>query len=521
MTTWARTALLYAIFVSLGGFVFGYDASVIAGVVGFVKQEFALNDYQLGLVVSAPTFTATLAALTVTPLADRFGRKNILMMLAFLYLLSAIYSAFAPDYINLVIARMIGGYAFGSLMLAPVFIAETSPSDKRGLMVSVNQLNIVVGLSAAYFVNYFLLNAADSGEAWASALYIDSHTWRVMLFIESIPAALWFLLLFLIPESPRWLVKKGREQQAKSVLHKIVDPARIETSYQRIVDNLQDTQESLKDNLKGLFASKMRFILLIGVLLAVVQQATGINAVFFYAPTIFEQSGVGTDAAFIQAVYVGLINVVFTVIAMLLIDRLGRKPLMVIGLAGVMISLLTTAYGFSKATFTLEQEDVLALSDRHQIPAIYTLTGKKFDSDVTFKEAVIAVIGDDKMRSTESDIMNRAITINAQLVLIGILGFVASFAISLGPVMWVMLSEIFPNNLRAVAMAFTGVFNSGTSFLVQFLFPKGLSTFGAATMFSVYGAFAILGLLLVIKYLPETKGKSLEELEDALVNNRS
>lgn len=515
----SASALRCAIFVALGGFVFGYDASVIAGVVGFVSREFGLNEFQEGLVVSAPTL-ATIFALTVSPLADIFGRKKVLQLLAALFVISAIYSAFAPDYVSLVVARAIGGYAFGCLMLAPIYIAEIAPPERRGLMVSVNQFNIVLGLSAAYFVNYYILQWSTLDASWVSALYLDTHTWRVMLLIEALPALVWFLLLMTVPESPRWLVMKNRIEDAKQTLARLVSASKIEDSIASIRESLSSDGRSMMDNIRGLFARKMTFILLIGVLLAVIQQATGINAIFFYAPTIFEQSGVGTNAAFEQAVWVGFINVVFTIVAMLLIDRVGRKPLLVVGLIGVALSLLTTAYGFKQATFQLTQQDVVELTADYKLDGLAPLADKSFDHDVTFKEAVKATMTEAQFKDVSSDIMNRAININATLVLVGVLGFVASFAISLGPVMWVMLSEIFPNSLRAVAMAFTGLFNSGTSFLVQLLFPMGLSSFGAAAMFGIYGSFAVFGLILVVKYLPETKGRSLEELEAELVNNR-
>lgn len=521
MTSRAQTALIYAIFIALGGFVFGYDASVISGVVGYVAVDFSLSDSQMGMIVAIPTMTAIFAALTVTPLADMMGRKKTMLMLAFLYLLSAVYSAFAPDYLSLVIARGIGGYAFGSLMLAPIYIAETSPAGQRGLMVSVNQLNIVLGLSAAYFVNYYIQGLSTvEGGSWASAFGVEDAPWRMMLFVEAIPAALWFLLMFTVPESPRWLMASNRESDARAVLAKIIIFDQIEAVVSDMKASVNQSSHRLADSFKGLLSSKMHFILLIGILLAVVQQATGINAIFFYAPTIFEQSGVGSDAAFMQAILVGVINVVFTVVAMVLIDKLGRKPLLMIGLTGVVLSLMTTAYGFSKATFELSPAHASEIAQTTNNPAVTTLAGQKFTSDVAFKQAAKAILGQDDMRKVQADMLNKAININATLVLFGVLAFVASFAVSLGPVMWVMLSEIFPNNVRALAMGFVFVCNSGTSFAVQYFFPMGLSQLGAAGVFVIFGLFALVGLVLVGRFLPETKGKSLEELEDILVNNR-
>lgn len=205
-----RKALAYAAVIALGGFLFGFDAVVISGVVGFITPEFGLDDWQVGLVVGAPTLAAILAALTVGPAADALGRKKVMLALAFLYALSATASAFAPDVATLIAARFIGGLAFGTLMLAPIYIAELSPARLRGRMVSVNQLNIVIGFSAAYFANYYLLQASQSGESWVQAIALDRFTWRWMLGIEALPAVAYLVCMLFVPESPRWLLPETR-----------------------------------------------------------------------------------------------------------------------------------------------------------------------------------------------------------------------------------------------------------------------------------------------------------------------
>lgn len=509
-------ALYYAAIVSLGGFLFGFDATVISGVVSFVSDEFALTDLEIGLVVGAPTLTGILAALTVGPLADRFGRRPILKLLALLYAVSAVFSAWAPDYINLVLARAIGGYAFGSLGLAPIYIAETSPAGRRGFMVSVNQLNIVVGFSAAYFANYLILMLSQSSHDIIELLHIDSHTWRWMLGLEAVPAIAYLGLLHLVPESPRWLTLQGRREEASAILATYLSPEKVERALSKITKSAMSHNPRLSAQLELLLSPTMRRVLVLGLVLGIAQQITGINAVYFYAPTIFEQAGMGTNTAFAQAIWVGITNIAMTIIAMAAIDRIGRRPLMIAGLAGIIVSMGVIAYGFSQAEYRLDTAKLPTLSAQEKT-SLAPLVGRTFESDTSFKQALRNRLGDTGLRRHEAVLINQAMTAPATVILAGILGFVASFALSLGPVMWVLLSEIFPNHLRAVAMALVGFFNSLASFLVQLLFPLSLTTIGAAGTFALYGACALAGLLLLLKLLPETKGRTLEELECDLV----
>ena len=507
------TALYFAAIVALGGFLFGFDATVISGVVGFVRVEFDLNDWQVGLVVGAPTLAGILAAVTVGPLADLVGRKRMLQVLAAVYTVSAIFSALAPDFLSLVLARAIGGFAFGSLGLAPIYISETSPARHRGFLVSVNQFNIVIGFSAAYFANYFLLQVSQSPAGWVGALAIDRETWRWMLGIEAVPAVGYFFLLFLVPESPRWLFIKQRQEEARRVLARITVAAQLEDALEEIRRSTADAAQKLWSRIALLKRPAIRLPLILGLIVGIAQQASGINAVYFYAPTIFEQSGVGTDAAFAQAIWIGLINIVFTLAAMALMDRLGRKPLLMAGLCGVVVSMSISAYGFNQATYRLDPQAVAALSETIDGERLGRLAGVTFDSDVAFKSALRAEIGDGAFKAHEAAFLQAATRVDARLIMIGILGFVASFAFSLGPVMWVLLPEIFPNAVRAVAMAVVGFFNSLVSFGVQFLFPVGLTHIGSAGTFITYAGLSLIALVLVARLLPETKGRSLEQLE--------
>jgi sugar porter (SP) family MFS transporter len=509
-------ALYCAVVVSIGGFVFGFDASVISGVVGFVTSEFDLSPIEAGFVVAAPTASGLLGTVIAGPLSDHFGRRKVLMVIAAIYLLSAIASALATSYLMLVGARALGGIAFTSLMLAPLYIGEISPAAVRGKRVSINQLNIVLGLSAAYFTNYFILQLSESGLDWVVSWGIADHAWRWMLGLEIVPAGVFFLMLFTLPDTPRWLMLKGRTADAERVIARLLPPDQVTAELAVIRDSSASEPESVWSRIGDIFKPSMRLALVVGLVVAVAQQITGINAIFFYAPTIFEQSGIGTNAAFSQAVMVGLTNVIFTVVAMALIDRWGRKPLLVLGLSGIIVSMGICSWGFASATYSLTPQkiDSLRATETLDTRALSAMSQTNYDSDIAFKAALNEALGERAARDHESVLLQSAIQMNPVLILIGILGFVASFAISLGPVMWVLFSEIFPNQLRGVAVSFVGLINSLVSFSVQLVFPVELATLGAAATFFSYGLFALIALGLIIKLLPETKGRSLEALEE-------
>jgi len=521
MSNTDRNAIFYAAVISLGGFLFGFDAAVISGVVGFVTNQFGLNEWWIGTVVSAPSVGAMIAALTVGPIADYVGRKRVMLALALLYTVSAVASAFAPDAATLVAARFIGGLAFGTLMLAPIYIAEISPARLRGRMVSINQLNIVIGFSAAYFANYFILGASESGSALSTALGLEQRAWRWMLGLEAVPAAAYFLFMLLAPESPRYLVLQGRLEEARQIMQRISPADQIETLLQSIQESGREATSRLGQKVKDMFRPELRMVLIVGLIVGVAQQSSGINVVFFYAPTIFEQSGVGTNAAFAQATYIGIINVLFTILAMLLIDRLGRKPLMLAGLAGVAISMSISAWGFHTAYYQLPADAPALIETVHDLSGLESMAGLRYESDLDFKAAAEAAVGRAALKANEAQIIQTAVVMNPTVILAGIMGFVASFAFSLGPVMWVLFSEIFPNRIRGVCMALMGVVNSGVSTLVQFIFPWELATLGIAGTFFLFGVFALIFLGLLAWLMPETRGRSLEELEEGLTGRET
>lgn len=520
MTPSTRYTIRVALIVAMGGFLMGFDASVISGVVTFIEPEFKLSNIQLGWAVASLTLTATLAMMVSGPLSDRFGRRVVLKWAAVLFLVSAVASALAPSYLMLVAARMLGGLGVGAaLIIAPMYIAEISPPDIRGRMVSFNQLNIVIGISVAFFSNYLILRFGQSDLAWAQALKLSDWNWRWMLGVEALPAMFYFLMMHFVPESPRWLVMHDRGAEALGVMARVSDRAQAEAELKEILESLDAEAAEQRGTLRELFQPVMKLVLTIGITMAILQQITGINSVFFYAPMIFEQSGIGTDASFMQAVLVGLVNLFFTVLAIMLIDRLGRRPLMIFGLVGIASCMLLLAYGFGAATYSLSADAILALPASLDAEALMPLAGQVFNSDIAFNEALQAVIGTDALSAHQSLLVSNAISMNPTLILVGILGFVASFAISLGPVMWVLFSELFPNRVRGIAISFVGLINSAVSFTVQLVFPWELENLGSSMTFLIYGVFAVLGLVIIIKLLPETKGRRLEELEAELVRH--
>jgi MFS transporter, SP family, arabinose:H+ symporter len=440
-----------ALTVAIGGFLLGFDANVISGVVPFIRDYFGLagtgGDLKLGWAVSSLGWGAMAGNAMAGALSDRFGRRRVLLGTALMFVASALLSSTSTHFTGFVMARIVGGLAVGgAILIAPVYIAEISPAGKRGSLVSLNQLMIVIGISASFFSNYILLGAGD-------------HNWRWMLGVQTIPAALYFTLLLFVPESPRWLLLKGRDAQALQVLTRVGGEREAQANLQQIRESLASKPASR--GFRGLTERRMRFIMLVALGLAFFQQITGINAVFYYLPTIFAQAGGGVNDAFRQAVLVGLVNLGMTFVAIWLIDRLGRRPLLIAGIAGMAVSLLVIGWAFGQPTM------------------------------------------------------------NARLVLIAIVGFVASFAISLGPVMWVLLSEIFPNEQRAAAISVAGFFNALVSASVTFIFPWELSTLGSAGTFLAFGLLASCALIFVLLFVPETKGRTLEELEHDLMSPAS
>ena len=512
METTTRRTWFIAFVVSLGGFLFGFDAGIISGVMAYAGPEFNLNDIQTGWVVSSPSFSAMLAMLVSGRLSDFFGRKKILIVVAFLYALSALLSAYATGYDMLWIARMLGGIAFGAaLILAPTYIAEISSAENRGKLVSMQQLNIVLGFFAAFLCNYYLNEINTSGESFLT----DETVWRWMLGLEMIPAVLYFVLMFFVPRSPRWLLLKQQAKEALRILKQLHGSKRADEEAKTITESIAKSNNKEKVQLNELVKPALRFIFLVGLTIGILQQVTGINAIYFYATSIFKQTGIGTNAAFASGVLLSMTTVVFTIVAMLLIDRMGRRPLLLIGIAGIALSMILCGYGFKQATYRISS-DAISNLDQALVDKLEVFDGRTFDDDVAFKNEMKAALGSQTYAKNEGAILEVATEMNSTLILVGILVFIACFGFSLGPVMWVMLSEMYPNKYRGLAIGVIGFVNSFASWLVQQVFPWELSNLGNATTFFIFGFIALGGFFLFMRILPETKGKSLEELEQQL-----
>lgn len=435
--------------VALSGFLMGFDGSLFTGAVVFVKGQFGLGSFELGWAVVSHTLTATLSIFLAGPLADRLGRRTMLRIAALVFAASAAVAAAAANFPMLIVARMLSGLGVGAVLVAaPMYIAEIAPAAVRGRMVTFNQLFIVIGIFLAFSSNYFVVRMDDVQ---------PDASWRVMLDMGVLPALIYLAALFAVPESPRWHAMHGRFEAARRILARAHGPRLAEVELAGIQASM--TQRGGSDaRLRDLLAPQLRRVLVIGLVLGVVQQITGINSVLAYATVIFKSAGDGAnDSVFVQTMLVGLVNLVFTVVALLLIDRVGRRPLMLFGTAGIAVSLLFTAYGFAAGGGA-----------------------------------------------------------NSTQVLAGLLSFVACFAMSLGPGMWVLFSEIFPNRVRGVAISFVGLVNSTVCVVVQFLFPWQMERFGGGGTFLGYALFAVLGGVLLARLLPETRGRSLEELEKSL-----
>ena len=449
---------------TLGGLLFGYDTAVISGTVGSLDSFFVLPfglsemaaNARLGLVVSSALIGCVIGGISGGFISKKLGRKKGLILAAILFLFSALGSSMPEMFVKpigqgdhtfiyiFIIYRIIGGIGVGlASMLSPLYIAEIAPAKNRGKLVSLNQFAIIFGMLIVYFVNYYIARQGD--DTW-----LNSIGWRWMFASETIPAAIFLVLLFFVPDTPRSLVLKSQPEKALEVLTKV-------NGFKEAEKILADIQNTVVSHSGKLFSYGMT-VIVIGVLLSVFQQFVGINVVLYYAPEIFKSMGSGTDTALLQTIIVGAVNLLFTVLAIMTVDKLGRKPLMIIGALGMAISMFALG-----TTFFTETVGVAAL--------------------------------------------------------IFMLFYVASFAMSWGPVTWVLLSEIFPNKIRGRAMAIAVAAQWISNYLVSWTFPMMdknsylLEKFNHGFAYWIYGVMGILAMLLVWKFVPETKGKTLEEME--------
>lgn len=447
---------------TLGGFLFGYDTGVIGGSQLYFTEYFQFTSVQQGWAVSSALYGCLLGAIIAGWLSERFGRKYSLILSAFLFSISA-WGSGIPETLNvLVIFRLIGGLGVGiASMTAPMYIAEIAPPAQRGRLVSYYQLAIVLGFFIVFLVTY-LIGGGDTGgispqELEAIHHYNVERGWRVMFWSELLPSSLFLIMLFFVPKSPRWLMLKGREDEALKVIRKVT--AGENEARQEIEEIRSSIRRDRESEMARLFSGKMLFVLLLGIGLSVFQQVTGINAILYYGAEIFSKTlGYGPEDALKQQVLLGAVNMIFTFVAIFTVDRWGRKPLLISGTIGMFLGIGTLA-----VSVYLQKLGLISL--------------------------------------------------------LGMLSFIGAFALSMGPVVWVMLSEIFPNKIRSRALSIAVAFQWLSNALVANVFPILVNSKMNETEFNgalPYGIFAVLCLLMVAfvwRFIPETKGKSLEELE--------
>lgn len=518
MLTPTRNAFLYAFIVAFGGFVFGLDLVLISGTISYITTEFGLSAIQIGNLVAGPGYGALLGLLVTSLMCDKFGRKKTVIIIALLYSFSAIGSAYAPSATFLFWARFLGGLAFASLSVAAMYIGEIAPPKFRGKLVGMNQLNIVVGIFVAQLVNFYIVGVVNAAPAWAEPIgLVSKHAWRWMLGFEIVPAILWFIGAFFLPESPRWLALNGHMDACKAVMAKIVEPVELDYQLKEIDESLNNTDHknlSVVAQGKLLFSPVMRTVLFIGVVATIIQPMTGMNAVLAYMPMIFSQLGGGESAAFAQTMLVGGIGMVFTLLGMIFVDRLGRRPVFAGGLLWGAISLAVVFIGFMNATYMLTPESIVGLKDALDISLLQPLLDVKYGSDLAFKHALDAQIGHAALVANESVIMTVATSIRGTMVFIGIISFQCAYNFAMGPVVWILMSEVFPTKVRSFAIPFCGFIASVFGgVLVPLFFPWQLENLGAAATFAIYMGFCTVGILFVWKRVPETKNKTIEEIE--------
>jgi MFS transporter, SP family, arabinose:H+ symporter len=428
----------WSITVALGGFLFGFDTAVISGAEQAIQRVWQLTVVEHGFTVAIALYGTVLGALFGGLPSDAFGRKKTLFWIGVLYLISALGSALATDWTLFLFFRFIGGVGVGaSSIAAPIYISEIAPAKDRGKMVAMFQFNIVLGILIAFFSNYLLQGLGEGA-------------WRWMLGVETIPALAFLLLVLLVPRSPRWLVvKRGAIDEARRVLQQL-NPLTAEAELKAIIDSKES--DRLQTVRSHLFSKKYRLPVLLAFLFAFFNQVSGINAIIYYAPRIFEMAGLGRDSALLSTAGVGLVNLLFTMLAMNIIDRFGRRRLMLVGSFGLIFTLSMVArFFYSQST-------------------------------------------------------------DGQMVAIYLFIYIAFFAFSQGAVIWVFISEIFPNKVRASGMALGSFTHWIMAAIIANIFPWVAATLGGGTTFMIFAVMMVLQLLFVWRLMPETKGVSLEAL---------
>jgi SP family sugar porter-like MFS transporter len=453
---------LVCLVAAMGGLLFGYDWVVIGGAKPFYEPYFGITDatpFLRGFAQSSALFGCLMGAAMSGIISDKSGRKRLLILSGLLFTVSAIGTAFARNFVFFNVFRIIGGIGIGlASNLSPMYIAEISPARMRGRFVSINQLTIVIGILAAQIINWLIAQPVPEG---AGTEYILSswngqHGWRWMFGAETIPASMFFLLMFFVPESPRWLLKFGRDEQASKILSRLGGAKYAVPAIEDIKKTLA-AEEIARVNFRDLLEPKLRRIVILGVFLAVLQQWCGINVIFNYAQEVFAAAGYGVSSIMFNIVITGIVNLLFTFVAIYTVDRFGRRILMMIGAGG--------------------------------LAGIYAILGAGYYFQSTGIHMLVLVIS-----------------------------AIACYAMSLAPITWVVISEIFPNRIRgaAISVAVSSLWIGCTVLTLTFPYLKaGLGAHGA---FWLYGVICVIGFVVILTKLPETKGKSLEDIERELVD---
>lgn len=442
-----QKVFLWSIVVALGGFLFGFDTAVISGAEQAIQKYWSLSPVEHGLTISIALIGTIIGSLFGSIPSDCLGRRTTLMFIAALYLISSLGTAIATNWYIFLVFRLLGGLGVGaSSVTAPVYISEIAPAHKRGRLVALFQFNVVFGILLSYFSNFLI---GQDGE----------HAWRWMLGVQAFPSLLFFVLLQLVPESPRWLIsKKGKVTEATAIL-KIANPEGYVAEVASIQANRAEEQAANAIGVNGsqLLSRKYRFPIFLAVTFAIFNQVSGINAIIYYAPRIFEMTGLGRSSSLLSTVGIGVVNFLFTLIALQFIDRIGRKTLMLIGSVGLILTLGLVSQAFYTQNFS------------------------------------------------------------GWAVTVYLLVYIAFFAFSQGAVIWVFISEIFPNGVRAKGQTLGSTTHWVMAALIAFSFPMLAEKLGGGPTFLFFSLMMVLQLLFVWKLMPETKGRSLEQIERTLM----
>ncbi|TDB98422.1 sugar porter family MFS transporter [Actinomadura sp. 7K534] len=460
-------AALLATAAAVGGFLFGFDSSVINGAVDAIEGDFGLSAFVVGFVVSSALLGCAAGAWFAGPLGDRIGRVRVMLITSALFLISAIGSALSFGAADLIVWRLVGGLAIGAAsVIAPAYIAEIAPARMRGRLGSLQQMAIVLGIFAALVADYFIARVSDGGASGEFPL--GGTAWRWMFASELLPAALYGVIALVIPESPRYLVKKRQPERAREVLRRVMDPAEVDAKVEEISRSLAEDRPVRLADLRGPRLGLLP-IVWVGLLLSVFQQFVGINVIFYYSTSLWQSVGFSEGDAMLTSVINSLVNVAFTLVAIALIDRIGRRPLLLGGAAGMALSLGALAVCFATAP---------------------VVDGEPALGDVAGPVALVAA--------------------NT---------FVASFAATWGPVVWVMLGEMFNNFIRASALAVAASAQWIANFVITTTFPA-VSGVSLGLAYGMYTAFSLLAIIFVLRAVPETKGRELEDM-DSLTSPRA